>query len=155
MKAKTQKVLGVLCLVTSLLFGYFIWLSLRPVEIIAVHYDGNFSHILVRNFPFTDKGKINWWLKNKEILKEKYKIPSPSPYGSFTVNFWDFGNGYKEEDKYDRRCFDDMKTNKNCIDKNLIFSIKRIKDSHTLFIVYDGANYRSEKDGSIVRLKDE
>jgi len=70
MKAKTQKVLGVLCLVTSLLFGYFIWLSLRPVEIIAVHYDENFSHILVRNFPFTDKGKINWWLKKRDIKRK-------------------------------------------------------------------------------------
>ncbi|WP_371813158.1 DUF943 family protein [Tatumella sp. JGM118] len=29
------------------------------VEMIAVHNNGSHSYILVKNFPYTDKGKIN------------------------------------------------------------------------------------------------
>lgn len=39
------------------------------------------------NSPLTDKGKINWRLKNIDVLKEKYDIPKPSSSGSFTVIF--------------------------------------------------------------------
>ncbi|WON78997.1 DUF943 family protein [Serratia sp. UGAL515B_01] len=39
-----------------------LWLLNRPIEIVAVHQDENFSSVLVKNFPITDQGKINWWL---------------------------------------------------------------------------------------------
>ncbi|EAA8370440.1 DUF3289 family protein, partial [Salmonella enterica] len=39
------------------------------------------------NSPLTDKGKINWRLKNIDVLKEKYDIPKPSSSGYFTVIF--------------------------------------------------------------------
>ncbi|UNK26979.1 DUF943 family protein [Serratia plymuthica] len=152
MITKSKRILLGLLLVGCSLAGYMLWLTLRPVKIVSVHKDENFAHVLVRNFPFTDKGKISWWLENKNILKINYDIPNPAPYGSFTVNFWDFGEGYKEEGKHDRRCFDDIKTNKNCIDKNLLLSIKRIKYGDTLFIVYDGDNYRLEKNGEIIKI---
>ncbi len=152
MKAEIKKIHFGLWLVGCSLIWYLIWLTFRPVKIVSVHKDENFSHVLVRNFPLTDKGKISWWIENKDILKENYNIPNPAPYGSFTVNFWDFGEGYKEEEKHDRRCFDDMKTNKNCIDKNLLLSIKRIKYGNTLFIVYDGDNYRLEENGDIIKI---
>ncbi|WP_016671583.1 DUF943 family protein, partial [Yersinia pestis] len=71
-----------------------------------------------------------------------------------TVIFWDFGDGYKEEGKYDRRCFDDMKTSKNCIDKNKVFSVENDRDKDILFSVYDGM-YRLEKNGKIVKMKRE
>ncbi|EIR87473.1 hypothetical protein YPPY46_4383, partial [Yersinia pestis PY-46] len=61
MKAKSKKIICALLLLGSILLGYFFWLSLRPVEIVAIHKDGNFSAVLVRDFPVTDKGKINWW----------------------------------------------------------------------------------------------
>ncbi len=61
------------------------------------------------------------------MLKDKYSIPKPASDGFYTVIFWDFGDGYKEEGKYDRRCFDDMKTSKNCIDKTR-FSLSRMTE---------------------------
>lgn len=54
-----NKIICVLLLSGCALLGYLSWLSLRPVEIVAVHEDQNFSSVLVRNFPFTDKGKLN------------------------------------------------------------------------------------------------
>ncbi|WP_162147573.1 DUF943 family protein, partial [Yersinia wautersii] len=51
MKAKSKKNICALLLLGSILLGYFFWLSLRPVEIVAVHKDGNFSAVLVRDFP--------------------------------------------------------------------------------------------------------
>lgn len=93
------------------------WWSLRSVEIVAVHHKNEFSAVLVHHFPITDKGKIDWWIKNKDRLKNEYKIPNPASDGFFSITFWDFGDGYEEAGKYDRRCFDDMPTKKKCIEK--------------------------------------
>ncbi|ANJ92289.1 DUF943 family protein [Serratia plymuthica] len=148
MKVKT---LCTLFLIVCALLGYVLWLSLRPVEIVAVHKDREFSSVLVKNFPVTDKGKINWWLSNKEMLKEKYRTPEPASDGFFAITFWDFGEGYKEEGKYDRRCFDDMKTKFNCIDKNRVFSVENNRSNDILFTVHDGI-YRMGKNGNIIKI---
>jgi len=60
---------------------------LRPIEIDAVHKEGGHSSVLVKTFPLTDKGKIKWWLNNKDMLKSKYNIPSPDTDGSFILSF--------------------------------------------------------------------
>ncbi|MTD39314.1 DUF943 family protein, partial [Erwinia sp. CPCC 100877] len=85
MRIKNKKKITILLLAGLALLICWIWLCLRPVEIVAVHDNGNHSYVLVRNFPLTNKGKINWWLKNKDMLKEKYNIPKPASYGSWTV----------------------------------------------------------------------
>lgn len=151
MKAKSKKTLCILLLVAVVIFGYCLWLSLRPVEIIAVHHRGHGSSaVLVRNSPFTDKGKISWWLKNKNILKEKYNVPQPEKDGDFTVIFWLFGDGYKETDGYDRLCFDDMPSPLNCIDKNRVFSANHSRNMGISFIA-SGGIYRMRKNGEIIK----
>ncbi|MBT0723948.1 DUF943 family protein [Rosenbergiella sp. S61] len=152
MTVKNKKILILVFLTGCVLLGYWLWLSLRPVEVVAVHDNGNHSYVLVRNFPLTDKGKINWWLKNKDILEEKYDIPKPSSSGYFTVIFWDFGDGYKEEGKYDRLCFDDMKTKVNCIEKDAVFSVDESRNMGVMFTVYDGDNYRLDHNGDIIKV---
>ena len=154
MKANLQKFLLVLVVAGSASIGYLIWLSLHPVKIIAVHQNNNYSDILVENFPVTDKGKINWWLKNKKKLKEKYKIPVTSGDGFFSITFWNFGTGYKEEEKYDRLCFNDMNTNQNCIEKDAVLTIDRSNNIGILFTVYDGT-YHLKNNGKIIKLKRE
>ncbi len=154
MKVRNKKVLYAFCLVGMALCAYFFWLSLRPVEIVAVHHrSSGFSDVLLKNPPLTDKGKINWWLKNKDMLKEKYDIPEPDKEGWFWVTFWLFGDGYKEEGKYDRLCFLDMKIPKNCIEKNPVFSVDKSKNLGVIFTVYDGDDYRLKKNGEIVKFK--
>lgn len=152
MQAKSTKIVVALLLLGCALVGYFVWLSQRPVEIIAVHEDGNHSYVLVKNFPFTDKGKISWWLENKDRLKDKYAIPKPASYGAFTVVFWLFGDGYKEEGKYDRLCFGDMKTAVNCIEKEAVFSVSNSKNRGTRFTVHDGI-YRITEKGEIINVE--
>ncbi len=153
MKAKSKKIICALLLLGSILLGYFFWLSRHPVEIISVHQRNNYSDILVRNFPFTEKGKINWWLENRDILKAKYSIPKPASDGFYTVIFWDFGDGYKEEGKYDRLCFYNMKSSKNCIDKNSLIIISNNKNNVMSF-TFDSGIYQL-KNGEIVKMKRE
>ncbi|MCP1438925.1 hypothetical protein J3D56_002361 [Erwinia persicina] len=152
MRVKKRSLIALLALAVCVLPGYWLWLSLRPVEVIAVHDNGNHSYVLVRNFPQTDMGKINWWLKNKDTLKEKYNIPNPSSSGYFTVIFWNFGEGYKEEGKYDRLCFDDMKIKINCIEKDAVFSVDKSRNFGMTFTAYDGDNYRLGQNGDIIKV---
>lgn len=128
-----------------------VWL-LQPVDVVAVHNDGDYSDVLVRHFPVTDKGKINWWYRNELFLKSKYKTPNPSQDGLYEITFWDFGEGYKEDDYYDRRCFDDMKTKLHCIDKNYLFTVENDRQGNIIFSVEDGA-YRRNKKGKLVKQK--
>ncbi|WP_016599009.1 DUF943 family protein [Yersinia pestis] len=121
---------------------------------ISVHQRNNYSDILVRNFPFTEKGKINWWLENRDMLKAKYSIPKPASDGFYTIIFWDFGDGYKEEGKYDRLCFSDMNTTKNCIEKEKYMTIYKIKNDEPLFS-FDGNRYFLNENNKIVKMKRE
>ncbi|WON78986.1 DUF943 family protein [Serratia sp. UGAL515B_01] len=152
MNAKSKRITCVLLLIVSVMSGYFIWLSLHPVEVISVHQRNNYSDVLVRNFPFTNNGKVNWWLENKGMLKDKYNIPKPAEDGFYTIIFWDFMDGYKEEEKYDRLCFYDMDASKNCIDKNAVFSVSNNRDNTVSFKVYDG-NYLLKENGEIVEIE--
>lgn len=151
MKYKKKQLFGLFLLSGCVLLTYWIWLSLHPVEIVAVHQKNNYSEVLVNNFPFNDKGKIDWWLKNKDILKEKYGIPNPDTGGYFTVNFWDFGDGYVENDGYDRLCFNDTNPPLNCINKNSLMFVKNGKNTGMSFWV-DGGIYRVTKNGKMIKI---
>jgi len=129
MKFSLKKCGIVACIVGALLLA---WINLRPVEVVAVHQDDQLTYILVRNFPLTDKGKITWWLAHANELKAKYAIPRPGPYGLYFIIFWDFGDGYKE-DAFDLFCFSDMKTKKNCVDKNFVFMVNNTRDGTVVF----------------------
>ena len=150
MKNKNKKFFGLFLFAGGVLLGYWFWLVLRPAEIVAVHQENNYSDILVNNFPFTDKGKIDWWMKNKGMLKEKYGIPKPDSEGSFTVSFWDFGDGYVETDGYDRLCFSDMKPPLNCINKNSLMFVKNGKNTGMSFWG-DSGIYRVKTNGKMVK----
>ena len=70
--------------------------------------------------------------KNKKMLKSRYGIPDPAPYGSYTITFWLFGDGYRARDKYDRLCFTDMKNQQNCVEKTKSSQFHIVK-KRTLF----------------------
>lgn len=154
MKVNYQVSLFTLSFFVCLLSASVIWLSLRTVEIVAVHENGNHSYILVKHFPFTDKGRINWWQENKQMLKNRYGIPRPDTDGFFTVIFWDFGDGYKEEGKYDRLCFDDMNPPANCIEKNKVFTVNYGRNMG-LYFTTNNERYLINKDGVTIKMKDD
>ncbi|MDX5628454.1 MULTISPECIES: DUF943 family protein [unclassified Brenneria] len=146
MKILSKKRVVAVLAVLAAVYG-IIWLS-RPVKIVAIHQRNNFSDVLVLNFPLTNRGKIDWWLKNKDMLKEKYAIPKRSFYGSFTIAFLDFSEGYKKSD-YDRLCFEDMQTEKNCIEKQLVFSVDD-NGKGSILIETSSQLYKQQSDGEIV-----
>ncbi|WON77651.1 DUF943 family protein [Serratia sp. UGAL515B_01] len=152
MTSKNKKNICILLLIFIAITSYFLWLSNRAVEIIAVHQDYNFSSVLVKNFPLTDKGKINWWLENRDMLEAKFNIPKHAPDGSFTIIFWDFGDGYKEEGKYDRLCFNDMKTDKNCIEKEKYMTIYKFNNEEPFFS-FNGSRYLLGESNKIIKMK--
>ncbi len=135
------------CIAGALLLA---WINLRPVELVAVHQHNEFAYILVRNFPLTDRGKIAWWLAHTDELKAKYGFPRPGLYGLYSISFWDFDDGYKE-DAYDLLCFSDMKSKKNCIEKNVVFRVDNARDGTVIFTTDNDAY--TLKDGKIVPYK--
>ena len=139
-------------LMLMVFFGVLLWECYQPIKIIAVHQSGSYSIVLVKNYPFTDAGKMEWWLKNKGMVKETYNIPKIDKQGRYHVTLWDFDEGYKELDKYDRLCFEDMKPPKNCVDKNAMMTVSRDKYNVTDFTLDDGV-YILQDNGLIVKRK--
>lgn len=133
--------------------GYIINLMQRPVEIIAIYGSEGFSDVLVKNFPWTDRGKINWWLKNKAMLKDKYNIPKPDE-DFFSITFWLFGEGYKEEGKHDLLCFEEINYKKRCIDKDALLSVNQSNNRGMTFRTYDGKYYLDQR-GLIIKNKNQ
>jgi len=153
MKSRNNKIPLTIYLVISAVIAYLFWRSLRPVDIVGVHKDGSYSYLLVKDFPITAKGQINWWLKNTKMLKNHYDIPKPDSDGDFGIVVWDFGEGYKEQgdkSKDDRFCFADFKSPKNCIDKNMILYITYTKSSGISFITHND-EYRINKKVELVK----
>ena len=87
MTVKNKKILILVFLTGCVLLGYWLWLSLRPVAIVAVHEDGSHASVLVKTFPFTDRGKINWWLKNKDMLKKNITFLNHHPLAILLLFF--------------------------------------------------------------------
>lgn len=143
---------GAWILVGEIMFCVILGWFLQPAEVVAVHNEGDYSEVLVRHFPVTDKGKINWWYRNELFLKSHYKMPNPGKDSLYEITFWDFGEGYKEDDEYDRLCFDDMKTKLHCIDKNYLFTVENDRHGNLLFSVNDGT-YHTNKKGKLVKQK--
>ncbi|WP_241608136.1 DUF943 family protein [Rosenbergiella australiborealis] len=151
MKSIYKKYFLLLLIIICILFYYIFIVNHRPVEIVAVHQDENYSFVLVKNFPISKSNKIAWWIENKDSLARQYGIPLPAPYGGFSIVFFSISKGYKEKGKYDRLCFIDMKPPKNCIDKEKIFSVTYSKNRGTIFTVSSG-EYKIESNNKIKKV---
>ena len=86
------------------------------------------------------------------MLKKRYGVLRPDTDVFFTVIFWDFGDGYKEEGKYDRLCFDDMTPPANCIEKDKVFTVNYGRNMGLYFIT-NNKRYLINKDGVIIKMK--
>ncbi|QKJ88895.1 Enterobacterial putative membrane protein [Paramixta manurensis] len=136
--------------------GWGWYLKAHPTTLVATHKmgeDGFMSIILIKNPPLTDKGKLDWWVRNAAMFKEKYNIPAPLKSNEyFIIDVFDFSDGYKELGKYDRLCFDKMKTSKNCIDKNWVMTIRSSVNGKIWYDV-DESTY-IEKNGKFLEVKE-
>ncbi|MCU5772314.1 DUF943 family protein [Erwiniaceae bacterium BAC15a-03b] len=129
---------------------YIAYELLKPVKIIAIYQYRNSTDILIENPPITDAGKIKWWQHNINKLEEEKKLSPSDLDGTFYINIWDFGDGYKTEGNADRLCFDAINSDKKCIDKNKYMTIYRFKNEAPIFTIGDNS-YIKLKNGEIVR----
>ena len=131
-----------------------LWDYIHPVKIIDVHRSTDslaYDDIIVDNFPLTDRGRINWWLSQRDMLKKKYNIPSGQ---RFVLTVWNLGEGYlRDSPREDYFCFPDMKTEKNCIEKNNLLEVAfRFPETNEIsFIIGDNLYIMNQKDGSITK----
>ncbi len=135
--------------VIVLIVAYCIWLAVRPTKIVRVDN----SAVFVEHLPMTTEGKLKWWLKNKELLQEKYHIIN-KPY-NFTVTIMSF-DGYDELPKGtmdgsidDYTCFDDTNGKHEKSVYNNIAIIVRGQLKGKQFINIDGKTYIQKDDGKI------
>ncbi|MBP2168108.1 hypothetical protein J2125_001300 [Erwinia toletana] len=139
-----------------LMAACYFW-SLRPVNVIGVHYHNDFSYVIVDHLPFTDKAKVNWWLDHQQEFREKYHIPAPSESGNFDVSVWAAGKGYLNYDqsyKQDLLCFKDMESQDNCIEKNLLLTIKNIPGQKVYFVIgFHDSVYQPDNDKRLIRVQ--
>ncbi|SQA96853.1 Enterobacterial putative membrane protein (DUF943) [Cedecea neteri] len=68
------------------------------------------------------------------------------------ILLWYFGDGYKEEGKYDRLCFNDMPPPLNCIEKDKAFTVSTDRHNNVFFGVHDGKYYINDK-GKMIKIK--
>ncbi|MCS5450220.1 DUF943 family protein [Enterobacter huaxiensis] len=133
---------------------YSSWNHIYPVKIIDVHRSTNslgYDDIIVGHFPLTDRGRINWWLSQRDMLKKKYNIPSGQ---EFFLTVWDVGDGYlRDSPREDYFCFPDMIAEKNCIEKNKLLAVDaRFSDDNKVnFIIDDNKYIMNKKDGSMTK----
>lgn len=137
-----------LCLAVAAVV-WLLYLALSPTKIIAVHVSDRAARILLEHPPLTRRTKILWWKQNVDMLRQQYNIPVIDADGYFYVSVWDFADGYKEEERKDRLCFDDMQPPRNCIEKQWVMTIQRsVSSGHTLFDIGD-ETYEMFPDGAI------
>jgi len=117
----------VLLLTLLLCVAFFLFNEKKDVSVIDAHYDGSTAQIIVDKLPLTEAAKISWWKQNQNEILENYKIPTGDKV-PFLIAIYAYGNGYQEEGKEDRLCFSDIKSPKNCIDKNILMMIWRTRD---------------------------
>ena len=132
-----------------LIIAYCILIAVRPAKIVRV--DNN--TVFVENLPMTNKGKLSWWLKNKELLKNKYHIINPPD--NFTVIIMNF-DGYEKLPKGvrdgsidDYTCFDDNNgEQKKCVYNSIAIVVRGSVDGK-VFINIGDKTYIQSSDGRV------
>lgn len=137
----------------ALLLLFYVSFFSSP-KVLAIHGSEANKELLVKNIPFTDSDKIEWWDNNGVNT-----ISSPETYN---VSIWKFDGKYQklaprnsgvfpDHDTDYLLCFDDMKTEENCIDKSTwIMEITKTKDGYTYYRL-DGESYYRKPSGELVK----
>jgi len=140
----------IICLLLLIIASttFYLWRGNVSVNIIAIHQNKYTAEILVDRLPLTEKLRIKWWIDNRKEIEDKYPIASYSNGGPDYITIFKFGDGYKKEGKEDRLCFDDMDTETNCIDKDILMTISRTREGLERFTFSD-SSYVISSDGVI------
>ncbi|WP_313574926.1 DUF943 family protein [Pseudescherichia sp.] len=137
-----------LSLISIVLVGFYPWRENSAVNVINIHQAKYTAEIVVDRLPLTERSRIKWWVGNRKEIEGKYRIVSFENGGPDYITIYKFGDGYKKEGKEDRLCFDDMDTETNCIDKDILMTISRTREGLERFTFSD-SSYVISGDGVI------
>lgn len=136
-------------IIVALITAYFLWIAVRPTKIIRVDKGA----VFVEHLPLSTEGKLSWWMKNKDLLQQKYHVIN-TPY-NFTVTIMNF-NGYEQLPKGTRdgsiddyACFDDTDGKHHKCVYNSIAIIIRGNLNGKKFINIDGKTYIEDANGQV------
>jgi len=132
-----------------LITAYCVWIAISPTKIVRVDN----GTVFVEHLPMTTKGKLNWWLKNKDSLQKKYHvINTPDNY---TVIVMDFGGyeklptGTRDGSIDDYTCFDDTNgEHKKCVYNSIELVVRGSIDGKA-FINIGDKTYIQSSDGRV------
>lgn len=132
-----------------LITAYCIWIAVRPTKIVRVDNGA----VFVEHLPMTTDGKLNWWLKNRDLLQNKYHIINTPD--NFTVIIMNF-NGYEKLPKgtrdgsiNDYTCFDDTNgEHKKCVYNSIALVIRGNVDGK-IFINIGDKTFIQISDGRV------
>ncbi|MDU5783333.1 MAG: DUF943 family protein [Pantoea sp.] len=141
-------------ILVSLIIAYCIWIIIRPAKIVRIDNGA----VFVEHLPMTTEGKLNWWLKNRELLENKYHIFNTP--NNFTVTVMNFGGyeklptGTRDGSIDDYTCFNDTNgEHKKCV-YNSIALVVRGSLNGKVFITIDGKTYlQTGNDKAIIYKK--
>ncbi|WP_238084740.1 DUF943 family protein [Pseudescherichia vulneris] len=137
-----------LSLISIIFVGFYLCRDNASVNVIAIHQNKYTAETLVDRLPLTERSRIKWWVGNRKEIEGKYRIVSFENGGPDYITIYKFGDGYKKEGKEDRLCFDDMDTETNCIDKDILMTISRTREGLERFTFSD-SSYVISGDGVI------
>lgn len=134
-----------------LIIAYCIWIIVRPAKIVRIDNGA----VFVEHLPMTTEGKLNWWLKNRELLENKYHIFNTPD--NFTVIVMSFGGyeklptGTRDGSIDDYTCFDDTNSeHKKCVYNSIALVVRGSLNGKD-FITIDGKTYlQNDNDKAII-----
>lgn len=132
---------------------YCLWIAVRPAKIVKVDKDV----VFVEHLPMTNKGKLNWWLENKDSLQNKYHIFNTTE--NFTVTVMNFAGyealpkGTRDGSIDDYTCFDNANDqHKNCVHNDIAIVVRGNLNGKK-FINIDGKTYIQTGSGKATLYK--
>jgi len=149
---RIKKIIIFIVALAMLLLFYVSFFS--SPKVLAIHGPEANKELLVKNMPFTDSDKIEWWDNNGVKT-----ISSPETYN---VSIWKFDGKYQklapknsgvfpDHDTDYLLCFDGMKTEENCIHKSSwLMDINKTKDGYTYYRL-DGESYYRKPSGELIK----
>lgn len=150
MKRKRRKMLSIAVVIFISTALYNLW-TLRKVNVLYIDsYKDVMLDMVVDHLPLTDKGRIEWFLENKNQLQKNHPEFNQN---TVEIIFLGIGEGFmslRENPHEDLLCYDSLKQEKNCIEKDVLMVVDFYTNGVTDFdIGFGGPGYRVSGDGKI------
>ena len=149
-KNNRKRLFKKIILFVLIFFGFIYWLYIlvMPVKIISFVREGSRIYLFVEHFPVTNKGRIAWWLDNKELLIEKYDVPFIGSKYPWSVLIGEAGDGFQflqhRASDNDLICFDSLKPGAHCAEKKWLLRISHFNQVNTRYTTDDSEYIRGE-----------